>query len=462
VTILPLAFYYGLWFLVAVIGLVSLPIIPLTAEQYATQIHQSLNVAWILPELDRRVIAERTRLTYEIELLLARMFPLQTVCRWINGYVEENLIGTNVNIIVVVSVHFRRHRTGKDAPLQSALNVIDRGDQRLGERLAKHEAVLDKLFELVPSLASYDEFVPTASTVTSPTPASPPQPHKHPPPHHEHHAASSSTAAASQTAVKVDFYTHSPTSRHLKPHHPPAPPPAIVVSLHDVHAGDSTANSTANGGADAPKSSAVDEPERRDDDRHHRQPHRVESLLGDAATVARSVSRRASTDKHRIEQAVALASQRVVETAHNPHVRESLQAAKYVEYCLVGIRCVATELFVMMPSERMSASYHARQPISLRRDSRRQVCRYQIRRSTRRCQRRHRVDNSDQRRWTSEQIFNSIDNDDDDIVVVVVVARDQVGVAPSRCDEAGGDIRHARAQRAARRHRARSSCQRRC
>ena len=101
----------------------------LSAEEYATAIHRDFNVTWVLPEIDRRLQAERQRLTKEIETLLARMFPLQNLATWLNGYVEENLIG-------------------KDAPLMSALEAIDRGDRRLFERLAKHEAALARLAEL--------------------------------------------------------------------------------------------------------------------------------------------------------------------------------------------------------------------------------------------------------------------------------------------------------------------------
>jgi hypothetical protein len=119
VVFLPLCAYYGAMFLFGVVGVASLPIFSLKFEEYATSL-TNFQLAWILPEIDRRLHAERNRLTREIELLLAKLFPLQDVCRWVNGYLEEKLIG-------------------RDTALQHALEKIDHGDAKLTERLEKHK-----------------------------------------------------------------------------------------------------------------------------------------------------------------------------------------------------------------------------------------------------------------------------------------------------------------------------------
>jgi hypothetical protein len=129
VTLMPLTIYYGLWFIISVVGFASLPLFTLTADQYTYDLRTAINFSWLAAAFDRRIQFERTRLTSEFRKAIANMLPVQHIATWLNAYVETNLVGA-------------------DAVLAQTLAAVERGDRLLQIRLAKQQDLLNKLEKL--------------------------------------------------------------------------------------------------------------------------------------------------------------------------------------------------------------------------------------------------------------------------------------------------------------------------
>jgi hypothetical protein len=126
VTLMPLTLYYGLWFIISVVGFASLPIFTLTADQYMHAIKTAIDFSWLIPALDRRIQLERVRLSSEFRKVIANMLPVKDIARWVNGYVETNLVG-------------------KDATLATTLAAVERGNRLLQSRIDKQQELVKKL-----------------------------------------------------------------------------------------------------------------------------------------------------------------------------------------------------------------------------------------------------------------------------------------------------------------------------
>jgi hypothetical protein len=129
VTLMPLTIYYGLWFIISVVGFASLPLFTLTADQYTYDLRTAINFSWLAAAFDRRIQFERTRLTSEFRKAIANMLPVQHIATWLNAYVETNLVGA-------------------DAVLAQTLAAVERGDRLFQIRLAKQQELLKKLEKL--------------------------------------------------------------------------------------------------------------------------------------------------------------------------------------------------------------------------------------------------------------------------------------------------------------------------
>lgn len=160
VTLMPLTIYYGLWFIISVVGFASLPLFTLTADQYTYDLRAAINFSWIAAALDRRIQFERSRLTAEFRKVLANMLPVQSIATWLNAYVETNLVGA-------------------DAVLAQTLAAVERGDRLLQIRLAKQQELLKKLEELANE--GIDRVVGLKSDKATPTAAKPTAEKKQPP-----------------------------------------------------------------------------------------------------------------------------------------------------------------------------------------------------------------------------------------------------------------------------------------
>lgn len=73
---------------------------------------------------------ERVRLTHELQVMAADMFPVRDLAQWINAYVEEHLVG-------------------HDAILRQSITAIERGDKILATRLAAHDELIQQMQRLI-------------------------------------------------------------------------------------------------------------------------------------------------------------------------------------------------------------------------------------------------------------------------------------------------------------------------
>ena len=72
----------------------------------------------------------RVRLTHELQVMAADMFPVRDLAQWINAYVEEHLVG-------------------HDAILRQSITAIERGDKILATRLAAHDELIQQMQRLI-------------------------------------------------------------------------------------------------------------------------------------------------------------------------------------------------------------------------------------------------------------------------------------------------------------------------